>query len=143
MLHRNCLCFREIHNVLMHPLVWCCLLCLLCLLWCWYCLHQQYVFIRELKLVYIEKVFLQYFYWVPGAGLPKAIKITTIYRMLNPPSGSCFCDTRIGGCRQNRLFIPRSPFIQHPPIKRDSLPKWASNYCISPWISKLKLTLWL
>jgi hypothetical protein len=50
----------------------------------------------------------------------------------NPLSASCSCDARIGGCRQNRLLIPRSPFSRHPPIRRHSLPQRTSQCCISP-----------
>jgi hypothetical protein len=61
--------------------------------------------------------------------------------VVNPLSASCSCDARIGGCRQNGLLVPRSPFSRHPPIERHSLPQRTSHYCISPMISKFKLTL--
>ena len=40
---------------------------------------------------------------------------------INPLSASYSCDARIGGCRQNGLLVPRSPFSRHPPIKKGSL----------------------
>jgi hypothetical protein len=50
-------------------------------------------------------------------------------------------DARIGGCQQNGLLIPRSPFSRHQPIERRSLPQWTSHWCISPKKSKLQWTL--
>jgi hypothetical protein len=61
--------------------------------------------------------------------------------LVNPLSAIGSCDARIGGCRQTGLLVSHSPFSQHPPIKRHCLPQWTSHYCISPMISKLKLTL--
>ena len=52
-----------------------------------------------------------------------------------------FDNYKIGGCRQNGLLIPCSPFSQHPPIRRHSLPQLTSQNCISPRLSSHKLTL--
>ena len=35
----------------------------------------------------------------------------------NPLIARCSCDAMIGGCRQNGLLVPCSPFSRHPPIK--------------------------
>ena len=65
-------------------------------------------------------------------------------QQLNTLSVSCSYHAKTGGYwQQNELLIPRSSFSSfswHPPNKRYSLPKYASHYCISPRISKLKLT---
>jgi hypothetical protein len=46
-----------------------------------------------------------------------ALQHTHALRVCHDPlSASCSCDARIGGCRQNGLLVPRSPFSQHPPI---------------------------
>ena len=42
---------------------------------------------------------------------------------VNPMSVHYSCDARIGGCQQNRLQGMGSPFSQHAPIKRHSLPQ--------------------
>ena len=61
----------------------------------------------------------------------------------NPLSASCSWDARIGGCRENRLLVPRSPFSRHPLIDRHSLPQWTSHWCISPKTIKLQWTLYV
>jgi hypothetical protein len=77
------------------------------------------------------------------SGLLRQMASYERFHLLNPLSASCSWDARIGGCRQNGLLVPRSPFIRHPPIERQSLPQWTSHWCMSPKKSKFQWTLYV
>jgi hypothetical protein len=60
--------------------------------------------------------------------LTNVTNVSIIYAtdFCNPPSANNSCDARIGGCWQNGLVVPHSPFTWHPQsMNTHSLSQWS------------------